>query len=188
MSDPFVGEVRIFANTYVPDGWVPCDGRVLPILSYQALNAVIGNLYTSNPSSTTFNVPNLNGRIAIAPGVASGGAGTTSYIIGHTDGVDSVGLDVNHIPSHTHQLQKKNTNVAGPSGKTAVPNIVSDLGGLSTTDSVSYSALIPGGTPNTTLHPSTLGAFGGAVAHENRQPYLGLYFAIAYTGLFPVQP
>jgi len=189
MSDPFIGEVRIFANSYVPDGWVLCDGRALSVANYQPLYAVLRGAYGYSAQQNTFNVPNLNGRVAIGSGQASAGAGITNYVVAQTDGVEGVVIDWAHTPPHTHQLQKKNTSAAGAAGKTAVPSAVSDLGGLSTSASVSYNAVIPNGGPNTTLAPSTLGAVaGGTTAHENRQPYLALYFAIAYTGVYPVQP
>jgi microcystin-dependent protein len=185
MSDPFIGEVRIFANNYVPQDWLPCDGRSLPVQAYTPLYAVIGNLYGGN--NVNFNLPNLNGRVAVGSGLVSHNAGTISYAVGNIDGVETVTLDLNHTPAHTHQLQKKTTS-AGGAGKTAVPSALSDLGGLSATTGASYSAVIANGPPNTSLSPTTLGAAGGSGAHENRQPYLGLYFAIATVGEFPTRP
>jgi len=189
MSDPFVGEVRLFANTFVPDGWLLCDGRLLQVSdpNYQILFAVIGGMYSQTQSSTSFNVPNLMGRVAIGAGQASGG-GVTNYAVGNKDGVEQVTVNTSNMPPHTHQLQKKNTSVAGAAGKTAVPSLSSDLGGLSTTTSVSYNAVISNGTPNTTLTPGTLGGAGSSASHENRQPYLSLFYAIAYQGMFPVRP
>lgn len=182
MSEPYVGEVRLFANTYVPEGWVLCNGNALSTQVYPQLYAVIGNLYGGN--QTSFNVPNLNGRVAIG----TGALGTKNYQCGNTDGVDSVALTMTTMPAHTHQLQKKNTTATGPDGKTAVPDAKSDLGGLSSTAGTSYSAVLPTGPANTALHASTLGLAGAATVtpHENRQPFLGLYFAIATTGMFPI--
>jgi microcystin-dependent protein len=116
--------------------------------------------------------------------------GTKVYNSGKTDGVESVTLDMASMPAHTHQLQKKNTSATGPDGKTAVPDNKSDLGGLSSTAGGSYFAVLPTGPANTALNASTLGAAGAAsvASHENRQPFLGLYFAIATEGVFPERP
>ena len=45
MSDPFVGEIRLFAFPRVPTGWLACNGQPLSISTYQTLYAVIGTTY-----------------------------------------------------------------------------------------------------------------------------------------------
>lgn len=72
---PFLGEIKLFAGTFVPVGWAPCDGQLLPIASNSALFSVIGTSYGGD-GRTTFAVPDLRGRVAVhgANVGATGGA------------------------------------------------------------------------------------------------------------------
>jgi microcystin-dependent protein len=82
MADHYVGEICAFAFDTVPDGWFPCDGRILPWNAESALLAVIGNTYGGVPFQT-YALPNLQGTVPVgadvpAPGVtANGNAGAT---------------------------------------------------------------------------------------------------------------
>ena len=48
MADPFVGEVRLFAGTFAPQGWALCDGRLLAISQSEVLYTLIGTTYGGN--------------------------------------------------------------------------------------------------------------------------------------------
>jgi microcystin-dependent protein len=63
MSDDtvYIGEVRAFAGD-PPDGWLPCDGRLLPITQYQVMFALLGTNYGGD-GSRYFALPNLSGRV-----------------------------------------------------------------------------------------------------------------------------
>lgn len=56
MSEPFIGEVRLFAGSWAPQGWHICDGTLLPITSYQALYSLLGTAYGGD-GTTTFGLP-----------------------------------------------------------------------------------------------------------------------------------
>jgi microcystin-dependent protein len=45
MSDPFLGEIRLFPYNFTPVGWSPCDGRLLSIAENSALFSLLGNTY-----------------------------------------------------------------------------------------------------------------------------------------------
>jgi len=186
MADPFLGEIRLFANTFVPYGWFPCNGQVLPIQQYTALFSLLGINFGGN-GTTNFCLPNLNGNAAVGAGMAVTG---TEYDVGAMYGANSVTLNINQIPYHTHQLVKKNTTGGGTGAKIPVANANCDLGGLSAADgSVGYKSGDNSGTaPDTTFDPRTITATGGSQAHENRQPFLSVYFAIAWEGIFPSRP
>jgi len=188
MSDPFIGEVRVFANTYIPgEGWLSCDGSLHPIGAYQALAALLGTVYGGD-GRNTFGVPNLNGMAAVGPGVAPGGS--VNYQRGRTYGQPDVAITYQTMAAHTHQLQKKTITAPVSIAKTAAPSASSDLGGLSNTSNVSYQSGIKSGWPNSYLDPATLTASGAAspAPHENRQPFLAMYYAIAYLGDWPPYP
>jgi microcystin-dependent protein len=186
MADPFLGEIRLFANTFVPNGWFPCNGQVLPISSYTALFSLLGINFGGN-GQTNFCLPNLNGFAAIGAGQSVTG---TLYDVGETLGANSVTLSINEIPHHTHQLVKKNTTGGGVNAKIPVANPNCDLGGLSAADgSVGYmSGNNSGAAPNTSFDPRTITISGGSQAHENRQPFLSVYFGIAWQGIYPARP
>jgi len=191
MSEAFVGEIRVFANSFVPAGWFPCDGRTVPINQCQILAAVIGTIYGGD-GRTTVGLPNLNGKAAVDPGMAATG-GINTYQLGKTYGAETVTITATTMAAHKHQLQKKNTNATPPAtAKTAAPSAKSDLGGLSNdVGNVSYqSGTVNSALATTPLFGTTLGTAGTAAptGHENRQPFVAMYFGINYDGVFPVKP
>ncbi|MDE1145005.1 MAG: tail fiber protein [Azospirillaceae bacterium] len=104
-SDPtdfegIIGEVRQTALNFVPTDWLPCQGQALPISTYPTLYAVLGVAYGGD-GKTTFNLPDLGGRVAIGAGT---GPGLTSRQVGAVMGEAAVALTVGQIPPHTHQL------------------------------------------------------------------------------------
>lgn len=75
-----VGEIRFFAGLHAPAGWVPCDGRALPIEApYLQLYEVIGTRWGGDVA--TFALPNLWD----APEAeTAGGVGRLSFIVAQT--------------------------------------------------------------------------------------------------------
>ncbi|RZK95113.1 MAG: phage tail protein, partial [Hymenobacter sp.] len=67
MSTPYIGEIRAVAFYFPPVGWYPCDGRQLSISQESTLFQLIGTTYGGD-GQTTFNVPNLNGKVAVGAG------------------------------------------------------------------------------------------------------------------------
>src|ERR1700736_5173390 len=97
MSQPYVGEIRMFGGSFAPAGWMTCDGQILPISEYDTLFNLIGTTYGGDGQST-FALPNLAARTPIH----TGNNGTSSYVIGNNGGVTSVTLTTGQMPSHTH--------------------------------------------------------------------------------------
>src|SRR5947208_1486713 len=112
MTDCFVGEVRLFAFGRVPVDWVACDGQLLSIAQYQALNTLIGTTYGGDGVST-FGVPDLRGRVPIAAGTSNQG---NTYGLGQVSGEENHTLIVQEMASHSHPLTST-TNA----GTTAAP-------------------------------------------------------------------
>jgi len=65
-GDAFVGEIRMFAGGKAHRGWIPCDGRAMRIFENTALFSILGYTY-GKPSSDTFWLPNLKGRMQLHP-------------------------------------------------------------------------------------------------------------------------
>ncbi len=78
MAEPYVGEIRRFPNQQIPDDWLECNGQTLDIDRYAALFAAIGATYGGD-GKTTFAVPDLSGRVAIAQGGPAGSLGQSGW-------------------------------------------------------------------------------------------------------------
>ncbi len=65
-ENPYYGEIMLFAGTFVPYGWLPCDGRLVPIVEYQALFALLGTMYGGD-GRVNFALPDLRGRTPVMP-------------------------------------------------------------------------------------------------------------------------
>ncbi len=93
MSQPYVGEIRMFGGNFAPAGWMFCEGQLLPISEYESLFNLIGTTYGGDGQST-FALPDLRGRLPIHQG---GG-----FTLAENGGVEEVTLSVNQIPAHSH--------------------------------------------------------------------------------------
>lgn len=165
MAEPYLGEIRLFACGYEPDGWALCDGRTLPIMNNQTLYSLIGTTYGG--SGTSFALPDLRGRV---PAHIS-----SVFHLGLKLGAETERLSINQVPTHSHTML----------GSAAAASTVSPAGGLladATLDLYAREA------PNNTLvqlSQSTIELQGGSQPHENRQPYLAVSFCIALRGIYP---
>jgi microcystin-dependent protein len=56
--DYYLGEIELFPYTFVPMGWLLCNGAVLQVMQNQALFSLISNKFGGN-GTTTFALPNL---------------------------------------------------------------------------------------------------------------------------------
>ncbi len=168
--DPFIGEIAIVPYSMgVPDGWLACSGQSLLISSYSALYALIGVTYGGN-GTTTFNLPDLRGRVPIGVGQ---GTGLSNYNLGNTGGVETVTLTTNQIPSHSHTL-----NALSSIGTSDTPG-----GNFVAKNSEGVKQF--GSSTDTSLGASTISNTGGGQSHTNMQPYLALRYIIAVQGIFP---
>jgi microcystin-dependent protein len=172
MSDQYLGEIRAFPFNFPPKGWVLCNGQTLPINQNQALFALLGTTYGGN-GTTTFQLPNLQGTLAMGQGQP----GTT---VGETIGEEFHTLILAESPSHTHSVNA----YATPANPTSVPDSTMILAAASSDQTGNPAVLVYGAnTPNTPMAP--LNTTAGNQPHENRMPYQVLSYCIAMTGIFP---
>ncbi len=174
MADAFTGEIRIFPFNYAPQDWSFCDGSTVQIQQYAALYSIIGTLYGGD-GQRTFKLPNLLGNIPMHQGT---GPGLTPRVIAQQFGGNQVGLNINQLPSHQHQVN------AYVSAATPIAQPTNTLYMSRTTTANAWSDQ----APNTTMSPLTFTAAGGADLHENRQPYLAMNFCICMNGEYPPRP
>jgi microcystin-dependent protein len=170
MADPFVAEIRIFPFNFAPTGWAWCDGQLLPLSQNTALFSLLGTTYGGNGKSN-FALPDLAGRAPMHPGQ---GPGLSLHDLGETGGSETVTLLESEIPAHAHGLM---SNAAVANRSTPAGNSIARVAGAAP-----YSA---SPSPSAQLAPDALAPAGGDQPHNNLQPYLTFYFAIALQGVFP---
>ena len=93
------GEIRMHGGSTAPSGWVWCDGAEYSRSTYSVLFGVVGSTFGAGNGSTTFNVPDLRGRVPLGAGSAPG---LTARTTGAKAGAESVPLTIGHLPSHNH--------------------------------------------------------------------------------------
>jgi microcystin-dependent protein len=168
MSQPFVGEIRMFGGNFAPAGWALCNGALVPIDQNPTLFQLIGTTYGGD-GQNNFALPNLQSRIPLHVG--------PGFALGQSGGSETVTLTTAQIPAHSHV----------PQGATAGSQVspANNFPGAATggTGSVIYG----GAAPNTTLVPATIGSSGGNQPHDNMQPFLVVNFIISLFGIFPSQ-
>lgn len=159
---PYIGEIRMFAGNFAPRGWAFCDGSLLSIAQNDVLFAMIGTIYGGD-GQNTFALPDFRGRAPIHQG--------NGYAIGQTGGAETVTLNINNLPAHTH-LIRASTNL----GTTNIPTNAVPAN-TSTLDK-EYAA-----TSNTTMAPT--GNIGSAQPINIIKPYVGINYIISLEGVFP---
>ena len=175
MAEYYIGEIRVFAGNYEPQGWAFCDGRTLNIYEYEALYTLLGTTYGGNGVST-FNLPDLRGRLALHCGT---GTGLSTYTLGQQVGVEDVTLNSATMPSHSHALlASSSASTAATPGPTVMPGKSS--AGFYTPSTAAQFKSMP-------MDPTAVGSTGSATAHDNNMPTLPLSYIIALNGIFPMQ-
>ena len=165
MSSPYIGEVRLFAGNFAPNGWSFCNGSTLAISEFAALFDLIGTTYGGD-GVNTFALPNLSGRVPIHQG--------NSYTIGEILGSETVTLTLGNLPVHSH----------APVGS-ASPASQSLPGGydLAVTTAPSY-----GPAPaNSMMADTAVSMQGGSLPHDNMAPFVCMSYIISLYGIFPSQ-
>lgn len=169
MSQPYIGEIRMFAGNFAPVGWAFCDGQLLPISENDTLFNLIGTTYGGD-GQNTFALPNLCGRLPLHQGTGPSGV---THILGEFAGVESVTLTTQQIPNHTHAL------IASTDGANT-PNPGTNLLSEPITATPYYQDV-----PATPLSAQAIAPIGGSQPHENMQPYLAVSFIISLFGIYP---
>lgn len=175
MADPYIGEIRIFAGTYAPDGWLFCYGQELQAQQYAALYAVIGNTYGGKAQST-FKLPDLRGRVPMNQGQ---GPGLTNRVLGTAGGQTGVTLTQSQIPAHSHVPRGtwSSADSSAPANRIWAKSVGRSL----------YAPNVGNPAP---MGAQALGPAGveTPASHDNMQPCLGINFIMAWNGVFPPKP
>ena len=99
------GFILPFGGGTAPSGWLECDGAAVSRSTYSDLFAIIGTIYGAGDGSTTFNLPDLQGRVIMGQGGSTALRTPTDLEnIGDTFGSQTHTLTVNEMPSHNHSF------------------------------------------------------------------------------------
>lgn len=170
MSQPYVGEIRIFAGNFAPAGWMFCDGSLLAIGQNDTLFNLIGTTYGGD-GQQTFALPDLRGRVPVHQGQ---GPGLSHRSMGEFGGTEAVTIAPNQLPVHSHRLRVEPGLANGSSG----------VGGLLAASPVKFYAA---SSPTVAMAPQAISLQGGGQPHNNMAPFLGLSYIISLFGVFPSQ-
>jgi len=167
-QEDYLGDIKITAVTFTQRGWMECSGQLLAISQYQALFSLLYTTYGGD-GITTFALPDLRGRVPIQTGQ---GPGLTNYRQGQTGGLETVTLQTNNLPAHSHGIA-----VNTGTGTTNEPNAAY----LANTGNFDKEYATAATANNTVMVQPT----GNNTAVENRQPYLTVRYVICVNGLYP---
>jgi len=182
MSDPYIGQIEVFAFDFAPKGWALCDRRLMLISQNQALFSVIGTTFGGD-GIKNFALPDLRGRTPIGQG---NGLGLTPRLVGDAMGEENHTMTINEMPYHNHGLGvlynpdlAKNTYMPDNTVVLAKATGMDKSGNpLVMTPYVNESA------PAAAMSPTAISQAGGA-PHPNMMPYLTLNVCISLTGPIP---
>ncbi|GAB4091454.1 phage tail protein [Flaviaesturariibacter terrae] len=191
--EPILAEIKLFAGNFAPQGWYFCDGRTLSISQNSALFSLLGTTYGGD-GTTTFNLPDLRGRVPVHANNGQPGPGLSPCQLGQVGGTENSTLTAGNLPVHNHTLAgtAQIMAAAGDAGATApsketVLGIAND-GQRTPTQYPMYSS----STPDTALSSQSIGGStgvsGGSQPFSIQQPYLGLNYIIAWQGVYPSRP
>ena len=174
MSEPFLGEVRLFAGNFAPVGWNLCDGTLLPIAENDALYNLLGTTYGGD-GVTTFAVPDLRGRVPMGQG---NGPGLSPRTIGESFGVETVTLTSQQIPTHNHSFIASTAAATSPNpGAALFANVGQDT----------LYVAAPSSPQPKALSQQTVMNAGGSQPHNNIMSSVGMNYIIATEGIYPSQ-
>src|SRR4051812_11829804 len=157
MAQPYVGEIRMFAGNFPPNGWMFCEGAPLPISENDVLFQLIGTTYGGD-GEETFNLPNLQSRVPIHMGTGPDG---TTYQLGEQAGTEQETLSTQQITNHSHTL---NATTGAGTAVSPAGNILSTTGG--------GIFLYYEGAVDADMSAASVLPVGGSQPHENTQPFL----------------
>lgn len=172
MSEPFLGEIRLWSGNICPRHWAFCQGQLLAINANAALFSILGTVYGGN-GVTNFGLPNLTDRVPVQ---WDRGLGLSLVSIGEVGGSDHTTLLSTHLPAHNHLVAavSASPDSGDPSGHLpAAPGRRTPI----------YSS----GSPTTVMSAAALSPAGNNLPVPTRPPFLVINYIIALQGIFPTR-
>jgi len=171
--DPYIGDVMLFGATWCPVNWTEANGDLLSVAKYNALFSLYGTIYGGD-GRTTFGIPDLRGRVPIHAGQ---GPGLKNYPQGQKGGAESLTIQTNNSPSHSHDVNAV-TEIATQDNPTTAY-----LAQHATNFNLYYT-----GTPQARImDPDVIenNTGGSSQAITKRSPYQAIRWCVALVGRYP---
>lgn len=170
-GDNFVGQMLTVGFNFCPRGWARADGQLEAISQNEALFSLLGTTYGGD-GRTTFGLPERRGRVVIGVGT---GPGLSTHNWGQRGGVESVTLNINNLPTHSHTAVF-HTSTGNQDGSVATNALLA-----------TSSAYTSRGSANVTLNAATVAtlATGGQQPIDIRMPYQVVNECIGLFGIYP---
>jgi microcystin-dependent protein len=169
----------MWTTNTAPTDWLICDGAAVNRTTYATLFALVGTTYGVGNGSTTFNLPNLKGAVAVGRDSAQ----TEFDTLGETGGAKTHTLTSTEMPSHTHTQNAHSHGYSDPthahyqSGIGLAAN--GSRAGLVNQDGVGFTSTGFSATGITISNATATNQnTGGGGAHNNLQPYTVLNYII----------
>lgn len=180
------GSVVWYVGSSAPSGWMKADGAAVSRSTYSAAFAALGTAYGAGNGSTTFNIPDLSGRVLVGKDSTQ----TEFDQTGETGGVNLVALTTAMMPAHAHTVSVSTTANTSEYAATSFMRLVGVVG------TSIYFNHMPGyagggyadvGDSQFPQHwhswsasaSATTQQSGSSTAHNNLQPYLTLTALVA---------
>jgi microcystin-dependent protein len=167
----YVGEIVLVGFNFAPVGFNACNGALVSISQNDTLYSLIGTTFGGDGVST-FQLPDLQGRVSIHQGT---GVGLSGYVMGQRGGVETVTVLSPQMPLHTHALSASSADatVSDPSN--------AYFAGAG--QSKFYSDQAPANAMNVGM----VNSMGGNQPHTNLQPFATCNWIISLFGVYPPQ-
>lgn len=150
-ENEIIGSAKLFFGNTEPNGYKFLNGQAISRTEYSELFSLIGTTYGEGDGTTTFNLPDMSGRVPVGLNVNK----TWFNQLGKTGGSEEVTLTIQQIPSHNHILGWGQTTDLTAPGQQGIPGTGSNMQGSWTT---SFT--------------------GEGQAHTNLQPYITVNYII----------
>ena len=200
------GIITQYAGTTAPTGYLMCQGQAVSRSTYAALFTALGTTYGTGDGSTTFNLPDLQGRVP----VGKNGSGTFASL-NTKGGAETHTLTEAQMPSHTHTASTNTTGAHTHSGSTSTNgshthNVYQEYGGIGDSNmypgngykaqfanwnagtkyvtswpvhySGDHSHSFTTGSSGDHSHTVTVNSTGSGAAHNILQPYIVVNYII----------
>jgi microcystin-dependent protein len=175
LRDAVVGDFKWSARNADFSGWLVCDGRAVSRNIYSDLFSVIGTSFGAGDGTTTFNLPDVRGRVT---GAIGQGSGLTNRALGARVGAETHTLTASEMPSHNHSINDPgHTHTLGdiPIGNQGTDNAFNST---QAADNDRYT-----GTTSNSATGISINSTGGGQAHNNMQPTIFLGNVFIYTAV-----
>lgn len=179
-TEPFIGEVKLFAFDFAPRGYALCEGQIMAISTNTALFSLLGTRYGGNGTST-FALPDLRGRMPIGQ---HQGPGLPNYVIGEIGGTTTTNILTSNLPAHEHSAASVNVKIPVSSNLAEEITPVNGYMALSTSENYNSSSS-PNEYYGNVQVSGTTGITGGNIPISIVNPFLAMNYSIAIVGIFP---